>query len=226
MALTATDCHKSVTVDDKSVTISGQWLSGGNQRPSGGNYRSLPTVDGAQDAIEDRVAPTRAHLRLKVNWRSIGGQLEVNWRSIGGQSEVNWRSIRGQLEVNWRSIRGQSEVNHRSIGGQSEVNQRSIRGQSEVIGALSRARRLVRTVLILARFHADGDEPNESISTVEIRRDGDTDGETDGDSVRSGSSAARADIRLSGMGEADEEGTGEGEPKGTAILGTGACRRG
>ena len=182
MALTATDCHKSVTVDDKSVTISGQWLSGGNQRPSGGNYRSLPTVDGAQDAIEDRVAPTRAHLRLKVNQRSSGGQLEVN--------------------------------------------QRSIRGQSEVIGALSRARRLVRTVLILARFHADGDEPNESISTVEIRRDGDTDGETDGDSVRSGSSAARADIRLSGMGEADEEGTGEGEPQGTAILGTGACRRG
>ena len=173
MALTATDCHKSVTVDDTSVTISGnQWLSGSNQRPSGGNYRSLPAVDGAQDAIEDRVAPTRAHLRLKVN-------------------------------------------------------QRSIRGQLEVIGALSRARRLVRTVLILARFHADGDEPNESISTVEVRRDGDTDGETDGDSVRSGSSAARADIRLSGMGEADEEGTGEGEcdPKDTAILGTGACRR-
>jgi hypothetical protein len=100
----------------------------------------------------------------------------------------------------------------------------------------------MRTVLILARFHADGDEPNESISTVEVRRDGDTDGdistvevrrdgdtdgETDGDSVRSGSSAARADIRLSGMGEADEEGTGEGEcdPKDTAILGTGACRR-
>ena len=174
MALTATNCHKSVTVDDTSVTISGnQWLSGSNQRPSGGNYRSLPAVDGAQDAIEDRVAPTRAHLRLKVN-------------------------------------------------------QRSIRGQLEVIGALSRARRLVRTVLILARFHADGDEPNESISTVEVRRDGDTDGETDGDSVRSGSSAARADIRLSGMGEADEEGTGEGEcdPKDTAILGTGACRRG
>jgi hypothetical protein len=173
MALTATNCHKSVTVDDTSVTISGnQWLSGSNQRPSGGNYRSLPAVDGAQDAIEDRVAPTRAHLRLKVN-------------------------------------------------------QRSIRGQLEVIGALSRARRLVRTVLILARFHADGDEPNESISTVEVRRDGDTDGETDGDSVRSGSSAARADIRLSGMGEADEEGTGEGEcdPKDTAILGTGACRR-
>ena len=173
MALTATDCHKSVTVDDTSVTISGnQWLSGSNQRPSGGNYRSLPAVDGAQDAIEDRVAPTRAHLRLKVN-------------------------------------------------------QKSIRGQLEVIGALSRARRLVRTVLILARFHADGDEPNESISTVEVRRDGDTDGETDGDSVRSGSSAARADIRLSGMGEADEEGTGEGEcdPKDTAILGTGACRR-
>ena len=195
MALTATDCHKSVTVDDTSVTISGnQWQSGSNQRPSGGNYRSLPAVDGAQDAIEDRVAPTRAHLRLKVN-------------------------------------------------------QRSVRGQLEVIGALSRARRLVRTVLILARFHADGDEPNESISTVEVRRDGDTDGdistvevrrdgdtdgETDGDSVRSGSSAARADIRLSGMGEADEEGTGEGEcdpnlecdPKDTAILGTGACRRG
>jgi len=173
MALTATNCHKSVTVDDTSVTISGnQWLSGSNQRPSGGNYRSLPAVDGAQDAIEDRVAPTRAHLRLKVN-------------------------------------------------------QRSIRGQLEVIGALSRARRLVRTVLILARFHADGDEPNESISTVEVRRDGDTDGETDGDSVRSGSSAARADIRLSGMGEADEEGTGEGEcdPTDTAILGTGACRR-
>ena len=173
MALTATDCHKSVTVDDTSVTISGnQWLSGSNQRPSGGCYRSLPAVNGAQDAIEDRVAPTRAHLRLKVN-------------------------------------------------------QRSIRGQLEVIGALSRARRLVRTVLILARFHADGDEPNESISTVEVRRDGDTDGETDGDSVRSGSSAARADIRLSGMGEADEEGTGEGEcdPKDTAILGTGACRR-
>jgi hypothetical protein len=101
MALTATDCHKSVTVDDTSVTISGnQWLSGSNQRPSGGYYRSLPSVDGAQDAIEDRVAPTRAHLRLKVN-------------------------------------------------------QRSIRGQLEVIGALSRARRLVRTVLILARFHAD-----------------------------------------------------------------------
>ena len=113
----------------------------------------------------------------------------------------------------------------------------------EVIGALSRARRLVRTVLILARFHADGDEPNESISTVEVRRDGDTDGdistvevrrdgdtdgETDGDSVRSGSPAARADTRLNGMGEADEEGTGEGEcdPKDTAILGTGACRRG
>ena len=82
---------------------------------------------------------------------------------------------------------------------------------SEVIGSPSRARRLERTVLILARFHADGDEPIESISTVEVRRDGDTDGDTDGDSGRSDSSAARADIRLSGMGEADEEGTGEGE---------------